>query len=708
MSLPVSIKEVPFFRLIIPFLVGIACQYWFAILQFSWWNYAILLLLLVVVFTSFFLASRWRFRWSFGLVLNLFFFFFGIILVVRQPVTDKLLVNSCNRAIIYLLDNPQLRTKSIRAEAEVRFLQFNNNWWTTNEKILVYFDIRDSSALDLGYGSVLAVNITPQPVPRSGNPYQFDYKKYLSDRGVHYTAYLKRDSWTLTGSEGVWIKKKALLLRDKLVLMFKANGLSGDELAVASALTLGYQDLLDDELRQVYSSSGAMHILSVSGLHVGILYVLLSFLLSFLNKRVLPWAIKAIVLLIFLWFFALLTGLPPCVQRSALMFSFLVVSDFFNRKSNIYNTLAASAFVLLVINPYNLLDIGFQLSYLAVISIVFFYPYIYGLVYVKNWSLDKVWSLIAVSVAAQFGTFSICLFYFNQFPNYFLLANLIAIPLSTVALYLSVFLILVSPFTVIAVYVGKVFSFSISLLNHGLEYVDKLPYSVSEGLHISALQMFVVIGVILALSFYLVTKQKRFITSTLLLIIIFLSLNLDAYIKKTNAKEFICFNISKRSLLSFRSGSSLLFIDVDTSKNQFSEKYNFFVKGYISAVGAVKNYNVINPLLKGMIKGNGPPLKIQNQQGVSLISFFNKTIVIPFDKSLDKKKCNQKLAVDYLLINRYSPHRVFDFFKPKMVIIDSSVSRYTLADITLKCKQVGIPYYITSVQGAFMLNANDV
>jgi len=703
MSFPISIKEVPFFRLITPFLAGIACQYWLVIFPFSWWTYSIILFILVAVLACFFLAAIWRFRWSFGLTISLFLFFYGASLTVKPPVSDKLQVNNSNRAIIYLLDNPQLRSRSIRVEAEVRFLRSNNSWWGANEKMLVYFDVRDTLASALSYGSVLAVNIIPQPVPQLGNPFQFDYRKYLSDRGVSYTAFLKSGSWIKTGSNGVWIKEKAFSLRDKLVLMFKANGLSGDELAVASALTLGYKDLLDDELRHVYSSSGAMHILAVSGLHVGILYVLLSFFLSFLNKKVLTRAIKALLLLGFLWFFALLTGLQPSVQRSALMFSFLVVGDFFNRKSDIYNTLAASAFILLVVDPYNLQDIGFQLSYLAVTSIIFFYPYIYRLVYVKNWIIDKLWSLAAVSIAAQFGTFSICLFYFNQFPNYFLLTNLIAIPLSTIALYLSVFLIIVSPFSVIAGYVGKCFSFTVSMLNHGLEYIEKLPYSVSEGLHISALQMFVIICVVLAVSFYLITKRNRYILATLLLIIVFLGLNLESCIKKANTNEFIVFNISKKSLISFRSGNSLVFVDLDTSKNQFNEKYEYYVKGYISSVGVVKNYEILNPLANEIIRIHGTPIKVQNQFGISAYSFMNRSIVIPYNQSLDKILCPKKLAVDFLVINRYSPCRVFDFFKPKVVIIDSSVSKHTLADVTQLCKQGGMPYYITSAQGAFVL-----
>ncbi len=157
MSLPVSIKEVPFFKLILPFLAGIASQYWLNLFSFSWWNYAIVLLLLGLVFLGFLLASHWRFRWSYGLAINLFLFFFGAILTVKQPVSDKLIANRSNQAILYLLDNPQLRTRSIRVEAKVRFLKIDNIWWPANERMLVYFDVRDSLAADLSYGSEISI-----------------------------------------------------------------------------------------------------------------------------------------------------------------------------------------------------------------------------------------------------------------------------------------------------------------------------------------------------------------------------------------------------------------------------------------------------------------------------------------------------------------------------------------------------------------------
>lgn len=703
MSLPISIKEVPFFKLIIPLLAGIAGQYWFNLFSFSWWNYSILLFFLTATFISFFYSSQWQFRWLFGLIIYLFLFFIGVIITVRPQVHDKLMVSANNKVILYLLDNTQLRTKSIRVEVEIQSINSKGLWWSSREKMLVYFDIRDSLANELQYGDEIAVDIIPQTVSLSGNPKQFDYKKYLSDRGIQLTAYIQPNRWVKVGNNGNAVKRKALALRDDLVRMFSSFGLSGDELAVASALTLGYQDLLDDELRQVYSSSGAMHILSVSGLHVGILYMLFSFLLSFLNGKVITRAVKALILLGFLWFFALITGLPPCVQRSVMMFSFLVVGDFFNQKSNIYNTLAASAFVLLVINPYNLLDIGFQLSYLAVISIVFFYPYIYNMIYTKNWVLDKVWSLIAVSIAAQFGTISLCIFYFHQFPNYFLLSNLVAIPLSSIALCLSVLLIIVSPIPLIAGYVGMLFSWAISLLNHGLEFIERLPYSKYENIQISEIQMFIIIGVVLLFSFFLVSKRSRYVIAALGLIVIYFFLNLSYYIKGTQEKEFVVYNINKKSLVSFRAGKNLVFFDVDSGMTPFAEKYGFFTKGYISSVCAEKEIVIINPS-RNSTNQNNPILEIKNLYGVSMIYFVNKSIAIPFNKSLNRIITDHKFEVDYLVINKYCPKRILDFFDPRMVIIDASLSRFALADIIQKCKKYDIPYFIVSAQGAYLMN----
>ena len=178
-----------------------------------------------------------------------------------------------------------------------------------------------------------------------------------------------------------------------------------------------------------------MHVLAVSGLHVGIIFFILNFLLTPLNRNKRLLKIKLFLLVGALWFYAFLTGLSPSVMRSCTMFSFIVVGENLNKRTNIYNTLAASAFLLMLINPLIIFGAGFQLSYIAVISIVFFQPRLAALVAVKNRILKYVWDLFTVSVAVQIGTAPISIFYFHQFPVYFWLSNFIVIPGAALILY---------------------------------------------------------------------------------------------------------------------------------------------------------------------------------------------------------------------------------------------------------------------------------
>lgn len=712
MSFPVSTKEVPFVKLFIPFVGGIACQYWLGLFSYTWINYFVAIVSLCFVLIGYLISSHWRLRWCFGFLLYIFLFFAGAIITVQKPTDNKFIDKPRSKIIFSLLDNPQQRVKSVRVPVVVQYLNDNSSWTPINEKMLIYFDLKDSLALKLGYGSTLTSEITPIQVQPSTNPYQFNFKKYLSNRGISYTAYIKPNEWIKIGEQGIYLKKISLHLRDRLISLFKTSGLSGDELAVASALTLGYQDLLDDELRQVYSSSGAMHILSVSGLHVGILYVLLSFLLGFLDKRALTRIIKAIILLAFLWFFALLTGIPPCVQRSALMFSFMVIGDCISQKSNIYNTIAASAFILLAFNPLALVDVGFQLSYLAVLSIVFFYPYIYKIVYIKNRIIDMVWSLIAVSIAAQLGTFSLSIFYFNQFPNYFLLSNLVAIPLSTIALYLSCLLIIVSPFGSIAGFVGKIFSFNIALLNNSLAYIEKLPFSVSEGLHISSFQLILIFALTISVSIYVLTKRYTVLLMSLVWLSLFLLINLTSTIQNGKKNELVVFDIPKKTLISLRSGNDIIYLDFDTStvkkndtqiKEQFQKNYNFFIKSYTSIAGASKRFAIYNPYNHFMpIPSNGQ-FGFYKKEGVVFINLHGKSIAIPSEKIHVKSIIDNKLVVDYLVIRSGVTENILNVINPKMVIIDRSISKKLATTFSFYCSKQKIPFHLISSQGAFIL-----
>ena len=213
------------------------------------------------------------------------------------------------------------------------------------------------------------------------------------------------------------------------------NGVEGKQLKVASALLLGYRENLDKELVKSYASAGAMHVLAVSGLHVGILYLLLTRIFSFLKKvkKVKNGKfILTILIVSFLWFYAIMTGLSASVMRATTMFSFIVIgNELLNRKTSIYNTLAVSAIILMIINPFIVYQVGFQLSYVAVVGIVYLQPKLNRLFYSRYKLVRGVWAITCVSLAAQIATFPLSLHYFHQFSTYFFISNLIVIPASS-------------------------------------------------------------------------------------------------------------------------------------------------------------------------------------------------------------------------------------------------------------------------------------
>jgi competence protein ComEC len=211
-----------------------------------------------------------------------------------------------------------------------------------------------------------------------------------------------------------------------------------NQFAVASAIMLGYNDYMNGDITRAYASSGALHVLSVSGLHVGIMFFMLNVLLKFMDNRGRKLEItKSVSIILFIWLYACLTGLSPSVLRSAMMFSLIQSGTLLKRHVNTFNIVFGSAVVLMLFNPFIVTEVGFRLSYLAVLGIIYLQPKIYSLWAFKNWFLDKAWMIVAVSLAAQIATFPLSLLYFHQFPNLFLISNLVVIPVSNLILFLG-------------------------------------------------------------------------------------------------------------------------------------------------------------------------------------------------------------------------------------------------------------------------------
>ncbi|HNV52765.1 MAG TPA: ComEC/Rec2 family competence protein, partial [Tenuifilaceae bacterium] len=365
MSLPSSIHEVPFFRLLIPISIGITIQIYFNILPSTPIIAMVSTLLFCSLLISNYVSKQWKYRWIYGILLNTFLIFAGLALAINTSQDKHLVANNENQAIVRLVNSPQERTRSLRVECQLTEIIDNQQYKASHEKILVYFALSDSCAKTLKYGDIVALKLKLREFEKPKNPNQFDIAKYMKQEGIRFSSFVKNGEWILLGNNANPIINYSLKLRDKFISVFRKYFIVDNQLAVLSALTLGYRELLDDEINRVYSSTGAVHILSVSGLHVGILYMFLVFLLSAIPSNRFTELFKLITVLLFLWFFAILTGLSPSVNRSALMFSLVAIGKWYGIRSNIYNTLAIAAFTLLAINPYNIMNIGFQLSFLA-------------------------------------------------------------------------------------------------------------------------------------------------------------------------------------------------------------------------------------------------------------------------------------------------------------------------------------------------------
>ena len=482
-------REYPMARLLLPLLLGIGME---AIGQERLQWVVIIALTLLMALLAFWQKPGWRFsrRWWFGLVLNLCFFLFGISLAHfhderRHPCYPGA---SPDRKAIILGRVSELQPTASKLRLAVAIQAAANTagqLQTATGNIMVYLDVTAGSR-QLQAGDVLLLNAKRIPVPKALNPQAFDYRRYLHYQNVHLQAFVEEKDWKLLAHRPS-LATRARELRRFYLQVLKGHLPTQNEYAVAAALILGYKAELSDETRNAYAHTGAMHVLAVSGLHVGIIQLLASFLLGLLR---LPWRhwplVRTLLLLVCIWAFALLTGASPSVLRAATLFSFLSIGQAMKRRANIYNTLAASAFLLLCIDPYLLFNIGFQLSYLAVLGIVYFQPVFYRQWYIQNRAGDYLWKLLAVSLAAQLTTLPLSLFYFHQFPLYFWLSGLIVVPAAALILSAGLALFALHLVPVVGMAAGKLLYGITWMVNALIFLIQQIPGGLIEGFWIGA------------------------------------------------------------------------------------------------------------------------------------------------------------------------------------------------------------------------------
>jgi competence protein ComEC len=347
----------------------------------------------------------------------------------------------------------------------------------TEGRVLLYL-AKELSHLQKGDEILVGAEITK--IKNKNNPGEFDAEYYWKSRGIDAMAFVSSDELTWIDSNSPSFLSYLLTgFSDYLNSALKEN-LTGTDLAIAQALILGDKSLLDSETKNAFTNTGAMHILAVSGMHIGlILYMFLAVFGFF--PRVLSKKQATICIVVFLWIYALITGFSASVIRAVLMFTVLALSQISSKQHDSLNTLFFSAFILLLLNPLYILDIGFQLSYLAMIGIFLFYPMIEKLLVVKLFILKELWQGTALGFAAQLMTTGISLFYFHQFPNYFVLSNLGLMFFSSIVMGLGFFLFVVRYISILSQFVGVLLAFSVYGMYWIVQKIEEIPGAVAYG-----------------------------------------------------------------------------------------------------------------------------------------------------------------------------------------------------------------------------------
>ena len=659
------------FHFLLFLIAGICCQYYT-----NFWNFGIVRFFCMLLFLGF-IGYLFRKTILFIFISWLSFFLIGILLTYGGDATknynyfEKHLTNTSN-AILAI--DKVLKPGNYHYKYMAEVLQIDHQ--KTTGSVLINIE-KDSVASFFKIGDRILIKNKFVAIKESLNPHQFNYKNYLAKQGIHQQVYATKQELLLLDQTSTSFLEFIAAFRLKIQQSLQQYDFSEDELAIMNALLLGQRQDISKELTANYSKAGAIHILAVSGLHVGIILWMLSFVLKPLERYKKGKVIKLVLVVLFLWFFAVLAGMSASVTRAVTMFSAIAIGQFFNKRNAIEQSLIFSMFLLLLLKPLFLFDVGFQLSYLAVFGIIWVQPVFYQLWKPKYYIIDKGWQLITVSTAAQLGVLPISLFYFHQFPGLFFLSNLLIIPFLGVILGAGIIVLGLSYLTILPVFLVDIYSGIISILNRLVAFIARQEAFLFSDISFSFIKMFFSYLVIIAcFQFFLKRNAKRclfFLSSVLIFQSVFFY---EKYhIEKNN--EFIVFHKSRNSIVGIRTGS---FLEVYNDMDSLVTKQNL-----------LKNYKV------------GENILYQNYQKLPNILQLNKQIVLFIDTA---GVYNLTDLHQPIVLLHQSPkinlERLINRLQPTIIIADGSNYKSYVRRWKATCLKLQIPFWSTNEQGAYI------
>lgn len=614
----------------------------------------------------------------------------------RTMFSPQFVDNFIDKGVLWkaeVTDVPQVREKSIKVVLSLSQGGAPDTSYHVIGDVMAYFE-PDSASLLLEIGDEVVIASTVRQITPPANPAEFDYRKYLSHHNIHHQTFIKKGEWLQhQRSRSFNLYAWASRLRKYGLNALRQTQMGEEELAVVYALVLGYKSDLDDNTTAAYAAAGAMHVLAVSGLHVGLIFMVFSHALSFLDRTRRGRILRACVLIGIIWCYALVTGLSASVMRASCMFTLVVIGQSISRNSNIFNTIAASALILILFNPLVVFEVSFQLSYLAVIGIIYLQPKIYNWFYFENKLLDKLWALTAVSIAAQLATSPLGFLIFHQFPNYFLIANIFVIPLATLILYFGLGVLVFESVPGIGRILTSMLDWLTSTLNWLVKWITELPFSVTSGVSISTTQAILLYGIVVASLWWLAAKNKSALRWALMALLIFLIIDVFDF-RENQVNELVVYQVGRNTAVDFIAGEEHVLV-IDSILAADSGKINYHIQPYWiqkglknTPAGIISNDTIIKPLL-------------QLEKHGSFISFQGHRILVGSYNNFLPKAAS--IAIDIAIASRGFYPKNLGGVLPKMIVTDASCSARARTAWLEYCELNDVQYHNTREAGALVM-----
>jgi competence protein ComEC len=681
-------KQAPFLRLLIPFIAGLLLQYHFAFALNIWLVIAVVAFLLFELFLLLSLKRKFSHSWVSGTAINTTMICLGGILFYTNTGTNDTYCiknNYTSQKLLITLQEPlSEKEKSYKANASVEMIGYDSACKSIKGNIIIYLQ-KDSIKPLLTYGSQIVIDKPLQPIRNSGNPACFDYEEYCALQHIYYQVFLKPDEYVVLKEKKTNAAKQFLFNANNTITGVLQKYISSKkELGLAEALLIGYKEDLDKTLVQSYSNTGVVHIIAISGLHLGVIYYLLLLLLKPLNdKRKVNRILKPVIVIVFLWLFSIMSGASPSVLRSAVMFTCIVIGNSISKQSSVYNTLSVSAFLLLCYNPFWLWDVGFQLSYAALLSIVIFMKPVYNCIYIKNKLLDKIWQAAAVTIAAQILTTPISIYYFHQFPVFFLMTNLLAVPISTIILIGEIVLCAVSFIAPVASVIGKILAWLLWLMNTIVERIEAIPFNMWGGLQISIWQNLLLYIFVAAIALWLLKNRKHYMYMSVLSLLLFVSLRTYSFYRASKQERLIVYNIPQRQA-----------IDLIIGRN-----YQFIGDKELLQEGFLQNFHLKPSRILQRIK----PDTLNSENAI----VWNGKRIFILNESKGYEETKEKIQADVIIISHSPKLNISDIasaFNCNTIVFDGSNADWKIGKWKEECKQLNQQYFSVKDSGAYIMD----